>query len=125
MVMEEQEPNTELDSERIPVPQIQQPKMDGTIKRNSRSAVSRGKLRLRKKALHNAILKQMEFYFSDANLSKDRYLSELLKKSSCKCTYFFSSSQVLSHSNLLSQLCMLSGIYASLLIELIAEISKF
>ncbi|XP_032679420.1 la-related protein 7 [Odontomachus brunneus] len=80
MVMEEQESNIELASERIPVPQIQQSKMD-MIKRNSRSAVSRGKPRLRKKALHAAILKQMEFYFSDANLNKDRYLSELLKKS--------------------------------------------
>ncbi|EFN88316.1 la-related protein 7 [Harpegnathos saltator] len=80
MVMEEQESNIELASERIPVPQIQQPQMD-IIKRNNRSGVSRGKPRLRKKALHAAILKQMEFYFSDANLSKDRYLSELLKKS--------------------------------------------
>ncbi|XP_014470660.1 PREDICTED: la-related protein 7 [Dinoponera quadriceps] len=79
MVMEEQESNIELASERIPVPQIQQPKMD-LIKLNSRSGVSRGKPRLRKKALHAAILKQMEFYFSDANLNKDRYLSELLKK---------------------------------------------
>lgn len=66
------------------MPQIQQPKVD-MIKRNGRSAVSRGKPRLRKRALHAAILKQMEFYFSDANLSKDRYLSELLKKSPCKC----------------------------------------
>lgn len=77
MVMEEQESNIELASERIPVPRIQQPKI---IKRNNRSGVSRGKPRLRKKALHAAILKQMEFYFSDANLCKDRYLSELLKK---------------------------------------------
>lgn len=85
MVMEEQESNIELASERIPVPQIHQPKMD-IIKRNNRSGVSRGKPRLRKKALHAAILKQMEFYFSDANLSKDRYLSELLKNNPCKYT---------------------------------------
>lgn len=84
MVMEESD--MELASESIPVPQVQEPIVD-TIKRNNKSGVSRGKPRLRKKALHASILKQMEFYFSDANLSKDRYLSGLLKESSCK--YFF------------------------------------
>lgn len=96
MVMEEQESNVELASERIPVPRIQQPKI---IKRNNRSGASRGKPRLRKKALHAAILKQMEFYFSDANLSKDRYLSELLKKNPCKCAC---SPFVLNHSGLIA-----------------------
>ncbi|EZA52284.1 La-related protein [Ooceraea biroi] len=81
MVMEEQESDMELASERIPVPQVQEPTID-TVKRNNKSSVSRGKPRLRKKALHASIVKQMEFYFGDANLSKDRFLSELLQKNS-------------------------------------------
>ncbi|XP_066256466.1 la-related protein 7 [Euwallacea similis] len=36
------------------------------------------KSRHRKKHLYSTILQQMEFYFSDANLSKDRYLSQQL-----------------------------------------------
>lgn len=39
----------------------------------------RKRIRHRKKQLYENILKQMEFYFSDANLSKDRYLGELIK----------------------------------------------
>ncbi|CAB3223894.1 unnamed protein product [Arctia plantaginis] len=40
----------------------------------------RKRLRHRKKHLYDNILKQMEFYFSDANLSKDRFLGDLVKK---------------------------------------------
>ncbi|ERL88996.1 la-related protein 7 [Dendroctonus ponderosae] len=36
--------------------------------------------RNRKKHLYNTILQQMEFYFSDANLSKDRFLSTIISK---------------------------------------------
>lgn len=43
--------------------------------------------RHRKKQRYNQILQQMEFYFSDSNLSKDRFLSQLLKESPCK--FFF------------------------------------
>ncbi|XP_063822985.1 la-related protein 7-like [Ostrinia nubilalis] len=39
----------------------------------------RKRIRHRKKQLYDNILKQMEFYFSDANLMKDRYLSDLVK----------------------------------------------
>ncbi|XP_050300139.1 la-related protein 7 [Anthonomus grandis grandis] len=39
------------------------------------------KSRHRKKHLYNTILQQMEFYFSDSNLSKDRFLSQLLAES--------------------------------------------
>jgi len=99
MVMEEQGSNMELASENIPVPQVQELKVD-TIKRNNKSSVSHGKPRLRKKALHASILKQMEFYFSDANLSKDRFLSELLKENSCKYTFLF---YVLNHLSLMTR----------------------
>lgn len=37
------------------------------------------RLRHRKRHLYENIMKQMEFYFSDANLSKDRYLGDLVK----------------------------------------------
>lgn len=40
--------------------------------------------RHRKKHLYNTILHQMEFYFSDSNLSKDRFLSQLINKEHCK-----------------------------------------
>ncbi|XP_052739347.1 la-related protein 7 [Bicyclus anynana] len=39
----------------------------------------RKRFRHRKKQLYENIMKQMEFYFSDANLSKDRFLGELVK----------------------------------------------
>ncbi|XP_012532487.2 la-related protein 7 [Monomorium pharaonis] len=74
MVMEESD--VELASENIPVPQVQHPIVD-RVKRNKTAS---RKPRLRKKALHASIRKQMEFYFSDSNLSKDRFLSKLLKE---------------------------------------------
>lgn len=40
----------------------------------------RKRIRPRKKQLYENILKQMEFYFSDANLTKDRFLGDLVKK---------------------------------------------
>lgn len=39
----------------------------------------RKRIRHRKKQLYDNILKQMEFYFSEANLSKDRFLGDLVK----------------------------------------------
>lgn len=40
--------------------------------------------RKRKKQFYNAIRNQMEFYFSDANLSKDRFLKKLIAEDSCE-----------------------------------------
>ncbi|XP_014360764.2 la-related protein 7 [Papilio machaon] len=42
--------------------------------------IPRKRIRHRKRQLYDNIIKQMEFYFSDANLSKDRYLNELVNK---------------------------------------------
>ncbi|XP_069356402.1 la-related protein 7-like isoform X2 [Maniola hyperantus] len=39
----------------------------------------RKRVRHRKKQIYENIMKQMEFYFSDANLSKDRFLGDLVK----------------------------------------------
>lgn len=40
--------------------------------------------RRRKKQYYNRIRQQMEFYFGDANLSKDRYLNKLIAINPCK-----------------------------------------
>ncbi|XP_066583937.1 la-related protein 7 isoform X2 [Prorops nasuta] len=70
----------ELDSERVPVPQMQRSLETAPMElSNENTNRFKRKPRFRKKALHAAILKQMEFYFSDANLSKDRFLSNLVK----------------------------------------------
>lgn len=42
------------------------------------------KIRRRKKNLYNSVLQQMEFYFSDANLRKDRFIGQLIKNDPCK-----------------------------------------
>ena len=84
MVSEEQNSDMELASEVVPVPQVQPqeeaPEEDQNAPNQETNDVPRKKPRQRKKALHAAILKQMEFYFGDSNLSKDRFLSELIKR---------------------------------------------
>lgn len=40
--------------------------------------------RKRKKQYFNTIRQQMEFYFSDANLTKDRFLKKLLATDPCE-----------------------------------------
>lgn len=42
------------------------------------------KVRHRKKQLYKSIRNQMEFYFSDANLTKDRFLGKLIMQDPCK-----------------------------------------
>ncbi|XP_046740182.1 la-related protein 7 [Diprion similis] len=76
MVMEEEQSHMELASESVPVPQVIISNEHG----DNEIATPKKKPRLRKKALHAAIRKQMEFYFGDANLSKDRYLGNLIKQ---------------------------------------------
>lgn len=44
----------------------------------------KGPHRKRKKHYFNAIRAQMEFYFGDANLSKDRFLKQLIDKDPCE-----------------------------------------
>lgn len=43
-------------------------------------------VRKRKKQYYKRIRQQMEFYFGDSNLSKDRYLNKLIATN--PCTYF-------------------------------------
>lgn len=43
--------------------------------------------RKRKRHIFNAIRGQMEFYFGDANLSKDRFLRRYVEQDPCKYTY--------------------------------------
>lgn len=45
--------------------------------------------RKRKRHLFNAIRQQMEFYFSDANLAKDRYLKKLIEQDPCGLNWLF------------------------------------
>lgn len=42
-------------------------------------------VRKRKKQYYKRIRQQMEFYFGDSNLSKDRYLNKLIATNPCKC----------------------------------------
>lgn len=50
-----------------------------TMEQEVKAHNPRKRVRHRKKQLYENILKQMEFYFSDANLSKDRYLGALVQ----------------------------------------------
>lgn len=45
---------------------------------------SKPKGRHRKKLLYKTVCEQMEFYFSDANLSKDRFLCQLVENDPCE-----------------------------------------
>lgn len=45
------------------------------------------KSRKRKKHIFNDVRQSMEFYFSDANLSKDRFLMRLIEKDPGECDY--------------------------------------
>lgn len=45
------------------------------------------RIRKRKKRQINGIRQQMEFYFSDGNLSKDRYLKQLVANDPSKLFY--------------------------------------
>lgn len=50
---------------------------------NENTAISEGKSQNRKlKKIYNKIKKQMEFYFSDSNLAKDKFLFDLISKNS-------------------------------------------
>lgn len=95
MVTEEQEPDLGLAAESIPVPQIHDSQHNNSSlqqpcqEMHNQDDNTRGKPRLRKKALHALILNQMEFYFSDANLSKDRFLGSLIKSDPCKYPIWF------------------------------------
>lgn len=85
MVMEEEQSHMELASESVPVPQVivTNDMMEDDVN-NAEISTPKKKPRLRKKALHAAIRKQMEFYFGDSNLSKDRFLGNLIKHDPCE-----------------------------------------
>lgn len=55
---------------------------DGTVTLPTKS--DRGGGRKRKRHLFNAIRTQMEFYFGDANLSKDRFLRKYVEQDPCR-----------------------------------------
>lgn len=82
MVTEEEQSDMELASEMIPVPQVpvqEEIRHEDPINQQVETPPTK-KSRTRKKTLHAAIRKQMEFYFSDANLARDRFLGNLVKQ---------------------------------------------
>lgn len=60
------------ESDSTPAQEIQEPRVIAKTEKK--------KVRRRKKKLFKSIRDQMEFYFSDANLRKDRYMNELVQK---------------------------------------------
>lgn len=55
----------------------------GAEQQTKTTAAPLKKPRKRKKQIYNLIRLQMEFYFSDANLSKDRFLKKLIAEDPC------------------------------------------
>ncbi|XP_043470915.1 la-related protein 7 [Leptopilina heterotoma] len=80
MVSEEQESEMELASETIPVPPVENVIEEPVVVEEQKPEIFRKKPRKRHRELHASILKQMEFYFGDANLSKDRFLGRLISQ---------------------------------------------
>lgn len=56
---------------------------------HSNEGIKNKTYRRRKKALHSAIRHQMEFYFSDANVSKDRFMQNAIKDGPGEILIFF------------------------------------
>lgn len=57
------------------------------------STTKREKPRKRKQQLFKNIREQMEFYFSDANLRKDRFMTELVQENDEGCKYRLGTSR--------------------------------
>lgn len=55
--------------------------------------------RQRKKLLFHSIKNQMEFYFSDSNLAKDRYINQLLQESPGKFLRGIKRSNIMTSSH--------------------------
>lgn len=51
----------------------------GNLCTSSEEDAKKTRHRKRKRALHSSIRSQIEFYFSDANLSKDRFMQSAIK----------------------------------------------
>ncbi|XP_014213591.1 la-related protein 7 [Copidosoma floridanum] len=80
MVTEEHLSDMELASKDIVVPKVVVPEIQISTDNEKGNEVPRKNYRRRKKALYAALLKQMEFYFSDSNLAKDRFLADQVKE---------------------------------------------
>lgn len=61
------------------MPESQTTERDADVQDMKQEGGPKKRVRHRKKQLYENLLKQMEFYFSDANLIKDRFLGELVK----------------------------------------------
>ena len=84
MVSEEQQSEIELASEKIPVPRVENTDDERADVDDPKPEVPHKKPRKRHRELYANILKQMEFYFGDANLSKDRFLAKLIAEDPCE-----------------------------------------
>lgn len=56
---------------------------EGATTENVEESGHKKSYRKRKKHYYNAIRNQMEFYFGDANLTKDRFLKQMIDKEPC------------------------------------------
>jgi len=64
-------------------------KISENVDQKNKEVIQKDKEKEAKRDKRKKILEQMEFYFSDSNLSKDRYLKQEISANSDGCKNYF------------------------------------